>query len=29
MIYGLNNKVGSFGAHPDARLDLATMTLGS
>jgi peptide/nickel transport system substrate-binding protein len=29
MIYGLSSKVGSFGAHPDARLDLATMTLGS
>lgn len=29
MIYGLSSKVGSFGAYPDARLDLATMTLGS
>jgi peptide/nickel transport system substrate-binding protein len=27
LLYGVSSKVGGFGAHPDARLDLTTMTL--
>jgi peptide/nickel transport system substrate-binding protein len=27
LLYGVSSKVGSFGAHPDARLDLTSMTL--
>ena len=28
LLYGLSSQVNGFGAHPDARMDLVTMSLG-